>query len=105
MTPGFHSFHVQDHHHAAQITQTEATPTVATVAPKRSAAMPARSEEMAVVSVAKPQSAAKTRPRIQSGASRWRPYVDVCHCAPPPRCATRIAADPSHSVREKPKSM
>src|ERR1043165_8246116 len=102
---GRHSFHVHAHHHTAQIVAIEATPIVAAAAPKWSAAMPARSDDSAVVSVAKPQSAAKTRPRIQSGVSRCRPNVDVCHCAPPPRCATRMAAAPAHSVVVKPRTM
>src|SRR5262249_32889971 len=100
-----HSFHDHAHHHTAQIVQIVATPTVAAVAPKRSAAMPASSAEIAVVSVARPQSAAKTRPRIQSGVSRCRPYVEVIHCAPPPRWAMRMVIAPTASVVVNPRTM
>jgi hypothetical protein len=51
----------------------DATPIVAAAGPKRSDAMPAPRLEMAIVSVTNPQSAPKTRPRIQSGVSRCSP--------------------------------
>src|SRR4029450_9009311 len=43
-------------------------------------------------------------PRIRSGTTRWSPYDDSVHWAPPPMCATRTAPIANTSAGARPRS-
>ena len=95
------------------IAQTSATPPIAMAvvfAVKTSASQPVRIADRPNVGVTSMPSTAKVRPRIRSGSTtRWSPYDDNVHWAPPPTCATRPhpsrtrARAPGRAARTRPE--
>ena len=85
-------------HTTAQTTAIAPRRRAATRGPAASAIAEATRLEIASDSVIIAKSKAKTRPRMWSGTSTCRPNVESTHCAPPPRCATKITIAATQSV-------